>query len=71
MHTTQRKRYRIQFPRTETHNIDQDEISFFLVENGNKKRIRFHDYTTKSINALACMSSSSMTASNAILQRKS
>ena len=41
-----RKRYRIQFPRTETHDIDQDEISFYLIENGHKKQVRFHDYDT-------------------------
>ena len=44
MPTSQRKRYRIQFPRTETHDIDQDEISFYLIENDRKKSIRFHDY---------------------------
>ncbi|MBX2818413.1 MAG: hypothetical protein KTR29_01990 [Rhodothermaceae bacterium] len=43
---TKRKRYRIQFPRTETHDIDQDEISFYLIENGHKKQVRFHDYDT-------------------------
>ena len=46
MPITKRKRYRIQFPRTETHDIDQDEISFYLIENGDKKRVRFHDYNT-------------------------
>ena len=44
MPVTQGKRYRIQFPRAETTDIETDEISFYLVENGDKKRIRFHDY---------------------------
>ena len=44
MPSTDRKRYRIQFPRTETHKISQDEVSFFLIEKGGKSRIRFHDY---------------------------
>lgn len=44
MPLAQKKRYRIQFPRTETSDIDTDEIAFYLIENGDKKRLRFHDY---------------------------
>ena len=40
----QQKRYRIQFPKTDTFDVEQDEISFFLVKNGEKRQIRFHDY---------------------------
>src|SRR6056297_135854 len=37
-------RHRIQFPPQDAHELGQDEVSFFLVEGENKKRIRFHDY---------------------------
>lgn len=37
------KRYRIQFPRTETYNLNQDEAYFFLQEEKTRK-LRFHDY---------------------------
>ena len=46
MPITRSKRYRIQFPRKETYNIEQDEVCFFLIDGGIKKRIRFHDYDT-------------------------
>ena len=39
-----KERYRIQFPRNETHTTGQDEVYFFLIENGKKKTLRFHDY---------------------------
>jgi predicted TPR repeat methyltransferase len=39
------KRNRIQFPHTETHHLDQDEVYFFLHDDdGSQKQIRFHDY---------------------------
>ncbi|MFY9225166.1 MAG: methyltransferase domain-containing protein [Blastocatellia bacterium] len=38
------KRYRIQFPKIETHNLNQDEVYFFLQEAGEKRKVRFHDY---------------------------
>lgn len=38
------ERYRIQFPSTETQHLAQDEVHFFLYEDSNRRRIRFHDY---------------------------
>jgi len=38
------KRLRIQFPPTDVHELDQDETYFFLLEDGEKRRIRLHDY---------------------------
>jgi len=38
------KRNRIQFPHTGTERLDQDEVHFFLHEEGGPRRIRFHDY---------------------------
>lgn len=38
------RRYRIQFPRIESHNLEQDETFFFLQESGKDRKIRFHDY---------------------------
>lgn len=39
------RRYRIQFPRTDSHELDQDEAFFYITEpDGQRKRILFHDY---------------------------
>ncbi len=38
------KRYRIQFPKSECQNADQDEAFFYLLESNGKKKIKFHDY---------------------------
>jgi SAM-dependent methyltransferase len=38
------KRYRIQFPKSECQNADQDEAFFYLLESKGKKKIKFHDY---------------------------
>ena len=38
------KKYRIQFPRIESHNLEQNETFFFLQESGEDRRIRLHDY---------------------------
>lgn len=38
------KRHRIQFPRTESANLSQDEAYFFLQGSGKDRKIRFHDY---------------------------
>ena len=38
------KRYRIQFPKSECQNADQDEAFFYLIESNKEKKIRFHDY---------------------------
>jgi ubiquinone/menaquinone biosynthesis C-methylase UbiE len=38
------KRYRVQFPRKNTYNLDQDEAFFYLIESGNRKKILFHEY---------------------------
>jgi SAM-dependent methyltransferase len=38
------KRHRIQFPRTESLDNDQDESYFFLDGASKKRKIRFHDY---------------------------
>ena len=37
-------RYRIQFPKSECQNADQDEAFFYLLESKGKKKIKFHDY---------------------------
>ncbi|WP_298867769.1 methyltransferase domain-containing protein [uncultured Gimesia sp.] len=37
-------RYRIQFPPSDSEKLEQDEIFFTLIENGEEKRLRFHDY---------------------------
>ena len=39
-----KKRHRIQFPKRDTEELDQDEIYFYLVESAGKKMVRFHDY---------------------------
>ena len=38
------KRYRIQFPPADSVELGQDEVFFTLVEDGEAKRLRFHDY---------------------------
>ena len=38
------KRYRIQFPPSDSEKLAQDEIFFTLIEDGEEKRLRFHDY---------------------------
>lgn len=41
----EKKRHRIQFPKAGVDNLSQSETYFFLIEdNGNKTKIRFHDY---------------------------
>ncbi len=37
-------RHHIQFPPNESHELGQDEASFYLVEQGRKERLRLHDY---------------------------
>ena len=41
---TMSKRYRIQFPPSDSEKLGQDEILFTLIEDGEEKRFRFHDY---------------------------
>lgn len=38
------KRYRVQFPRKNTYDLDQDQAFFYLIESGNKRKFLFHDY---------------------------
>lgn len=38
------KRHRIQFPKNECQNADQDEAFFYLIAPEGRKKIRFHDY---------------------------
>jgi len=38
------KRHRIQFPKDELTNLNQDEAYFYLQGSGSKRKIRFHDY---------------------------
>lgn len=40
----QNTRYRLRFPSTTPHSLDQDEAYFYLEEVGDVKRLRFHDY---------------------------
>jgi len=40
----QYKRHRIQFPSIRAHNLPQDETYFHLLDDDNKRKIRFHDY---------------------------
>lgn len=37
-------RHRIQFPRNEITDLAQDEVYFYLIEDGQKLRLRLHDY---------------------------
>jgi len=38
------KRHRIQFPKPESSNLNQDESYFYLEGSGGQRKIRFHDY---------------------------
>ncbi len=38
------KRHRIQFPKSELTNLNQDEAYFYLQGSGGNRKIRFHDY---------------------------
>lgn len=38
------KRHRIQFPKTESSRLNQDEVYFYLQGSESKRKIRFHDY---------------------------
>ena len=38
------KRYRIQFPKAESSDLEQDQSYFYLQESGKERKIRFHDY---------------------------
>lgn len=37
-------RYRVQFPPTQVSELQQDQAWFYLVHNGEKRRVRLHDY---------------------------
>jgi predicted TPR repeat methyltransferase len=37
-------RHRIHFPRQSAKDLDQDEVFFYVVEEGDRIRLRFHDY---------------------------
>ena len=39
-----KKRYRIKFPPSSSVRLEQDEVFFSLIENGEARRLRFHDY---------------------------
>lgn len=39
-----KKRYKIRFPQANAHELSQDKSFFYLVESGNRRKIRFHDY---------------------------
>jgi SAM-dependent methyltransferase len=39
-----KQRHRIQFPKAELTNLNQDEAYFYLQGSGGKRKIRFHDY---------------------------
>ena len=39
-----KKRHHIQFPPQDANDLRQDEVSFYLFEDGQKQRLRFHDY---------------------------
>lgn len=39
-----KKRYRIKFPRASTTQLNQDEVCFILIDDGEARRLRFHDY---------------------------
>lgn len=39
-----RPRYRIQFPPDDVRTLGQDEVYFYLVEGGERRKIRLHDY---------------------------
>ena len=37
-------KHRIKFPPVDAQDLDQDEAYFFLVEEGQRRKLRFHDY---------------------------
>ncbi len=37
-------RHHIQFPQADLQSLQQDEVFFYLTENGSKTKVRFHDY---------------------------
>ena len=38
-------RYRVRFPPSDAHHLKQDEVYFYIIENGGREvKIRFHDY---------------------------
>lgn len=39
-----KKRYRIKFPPSDSEKLGQDEVFFILIEDGEEKPLRFHDY---------------------------
>lgn len=39
-----RNHYRIQFPPQRAQDLEQDETTFFIIEEGQKSELRFHDY---------------------------
>lgn len=43
---TMHKRHKIQFPRNDAHDLQQDEAYFYLLDGAERHRIRFHDYDT-------------------------
>lgn len=43
-HTIMPNPYRIQFPSSDSEKLEQDEVFFTLIEDGEEKRLRFHDY---------------------------
>lgn len=38
------KLYRVQFPPEQEHDLGQDEAYFYLMDEGKRQRVRFHDY---------------------------
>jgi predicted TPR repeat methyltransferase len=38
------KRHRLQFPKPESSDLNQDEAYFYLQEEGGQRKVRFHDY---------------------------
>ncbi len=40
----QTKHYKIQFPQLDSHDLQQNEVFFYLHESSGKRKIRFHDY---------------------------
>ena len=39
-----KKRYRIKFPASDSEKLGQDEVFFILIEDGEERQLRFHDY---------------------------
>jgi len=38
------KRHRMQFPRADSSELEQDEVFFYLIDGDRKRKFRFHDY---------------------------